>query len=224
MLDNPLPFIPGDVANASTFRYPVIYRAVPGLDAEACLDGAPEFSDRVVAQARWLAAQGVRGISSDCGFMLQYQDAVRDALDVPVCLSSMLQLHFVARTLRRDQSIGVVTAHSGKLTAEFLIRHGVEVDDTVIIRGMQDEPEFCAAVIDAKGTLDSDLMTQETVRTTSQMMRDHPNIGAILLECSQLPPYAYAVQAAIGLPVFDFITMIDYLQSGTHCTPPKGFM
>src|SRR5215475_7581032 len=90
-LDCSLPFIPGDVDNASTYQYPVLYRVVPGLSTRACLDGAP-----VVEAAVELERQGVRAIASDCGFMLQFQDAVRAAVRVPVALSSLLQLPFIA--------------------------------------------------------------------------------------------------------------------------------
>ena len=79
LLDARMPFPPGDVANASTYRYPVVYRIVPGLATDVCLNGAPEFAGAIADAARGLARQGVRGISSDCGFMLQYQQAAADA-------------------------------------------------------------------------------------------------------------------------------------------------
>jgi hypothetical protein len=216
LLDARLPFIPGDVANASTYRYPVIYKTVPGLSTAVCLAGAPEFSAAAVRAARELEAQGVRGISSDCGFMLQFQSAVRNAVKVPVCLSSLLQLPLVARALDPSRPVGVITADSSNLTPEFLARAGIRVKNPLVIRGMQAEPEFKTAVFGEKGTLDSDAITEETVAVAKQMVQEHPDLGAIILECSMLPPYAKAVQEATGLPVFDFVTMIDYLQSGTH--------
>ena len=216
LLDVRLPFIPGDVANASTYSYPVIYKTVPGLSTAVCLAGAPEFSAAVVQAAQELEAQGVKGVSSDCGFMLQFQSAVRNAVQVPVCLSSLLQLPFIARTMEPSRPIGVITADSSNLTVDFLSRAGIKVKNPVVIRGMQNEPEFKAAVLEEKGTLDSDAMAEETVGVAKQMANEHPDMGAIILECSMLPPYAKAVQDATGLPVFDFVTLIDYMQSGTH--------
>jgi hypothetical protein len=224
MLDRHVPFIPGDVGNASTFGYPVIYRVVPGLTPEACLDGAPELEEPVTEAARALVGEGVRGISSGCGFMLQYQDAVRDAVNVPVCLSSLLQLPFISRTLRPGQPIGIVTADSNHLSESFLRRAGLEVDNPLVIHGMQDEPEFGSATRESTGTLDSDLVSEETVGVARRMVDGCPDMGAVLLECSMLPPYARVVQDAIRLPVYDFITLIDFMQSGTNCRPPQGFM
>ena len=222
MLDCRLPFIPGDVGNASSYSYPVVYKTVPGLSTAVCLAGAPEFAKAAVQAARALAAEGVRGISSDCGFMLQFQDAVREAVEIPVCLSSLLQLPLVARSLERSRPIAIVTADSANLTPGFLARAGLAVENPILIRGMQDKPEFKTAVFDEKGTLDSDLITAETVEVVRSVAAEHPDLGAVLLECSMLPPYAKAVQDALDLPVYDFVTMIDYLQSAMERERPRG--
>jgi hypothetical protein len=222
LLDAKAPFIPGDVANASSYSYPVIYKTVEGLSTAVCLNGAPEFNVKMAEAAKELEAAGVRGISSDCGFMLQFQDAVREAVKVPVALSSLLQIPFIAKTLEPSRPIGVITADSTNLTPDFLTRGGIDVPNPIIIRGMQDEPEFKTAVLQEKGTLDSDLITEETVRIARDMVKKHPTMGAILLECSMLPPYAKAVQDAVDLPVYDFVSLIDYLESGLHQHAYRG--
>ncbi|MBL8672948.1 MAG: aspartate/glutamate racemase family protein [Alphaproteobacteria bacterium] len=215
-LDCSLPFIPGDVDNADTYDYPVIYKAVPGLSTAACLRGAPDLAQAVAAAAVELERQGVRAISSDCGFMLQFQDAVRDAVRIPVCMSSLLQLPMIAASLAPSRPIAVITADSTNLTPQFLKRAGIAPANALIIRGLQDQPEFKTAVFDEKGSIDSDLVESEVVAVTRDIARQHPDLGAILLECSMLPPYARAVQDAVGVPVFDFITMIDHLHAATH--------
>lgn len=216
LLDAKAPFIPGDVANASTYAYPVIFKTIEGLSTPVCLNGAPEFNAKLAEGAKELEAAGVRGISSDCGFMLQFQDAVREAVKVPVAMSSLLQIPMIAQTLDTSRSIGVITADSTNLTPDFLKRGGISVPHKIVIRGMQDEPEFKTAVLEEKGTLDSDLITEEAIRIAKDMVEKDPTMGAILLECSMLPPYAKAVQEAVELPVYDFISMIDYMESGLH--------
>ncbi|MBT6117401.1 MAG: aspartate/glutamate racemase family protein, partial [Rhodospirillaceae bacterium] len=76
LLDAKAPFIPGDVANATSYDFPVIYKTVDGLSTSVCLNGAPEFAAKMATAAKELAREGVKGISSDCGFMLQFQEAV----------------------------------------------------------------------------------------------------------------------------------------------------
>ena len=224
LLDSHMPFPPGDTANASTYRYPVIFKIVPGLETDVCLNGAPEFAEVVAQGARELAAQGVRGISSDCGFMLQFQQAAADAVDIPVALSSLLQLPLIERSIGTSKSIGVLTADSTNLTTDFLERAGIRTKCPLIIRGLQDEPEFKSSIFEVKGTMDTDLITEEIVAIAKQMQAEHPELGAFLLECSLMPPYASAIQDAVGLPVFDFITLIDYMESGTNPRTYQGRM
>ena len=230
LLDARAPLIPGDVGNASTYSYPVVYSLVQGLTTACCLAGEPGFEELVVEHAIELEKQGVRGISSDCGFMLQYQRAVADAVNIPVALSSLLQLPFIARTVDPARTIGIITADSTSLTPELIERYGVGVKNPIAIYGMQDEAEFDAAIMQAgaqgspSGTLDSDKINAETVKVARKLMSEHPDTGAILLECSVLPPYAKAVQDAVGLPVYDFIDVIDYMQSGTHQQAYHGYM
>lgn len=215
-LDCSLPFIPGDVDNASTYAYPVLYKVVPGLSTAACLRGAPDLAKAAVETARALEAQGVRALSSDCGFMLQFQDEVRRAVKIPVALSSLLQLPMMAATIAAERPIAILTADSNNLTEAFLAKAGLKVPNKLVIRGLQDQPEFRSAVFDEKGSIDAAQIEKEVVGVVQDIQRAHPTLGGILLECSMLPPYAAAVQAASGVPVYDFITMMNQLHAATH--------
>jgi hypothetical protein len=138
-------------------------------------------------------------------------------------MSSLLQLPLIAGGLSAKRPIAVITADSTNLTPHFLARAGMTVPNPVIIRGLQDETEFKSAVLDEKGSIDAGLVEREVVGAVRQIREAHPDLGAVLLECSMLPPYAKAVQDAVGLPVFDFVTMIDYLYAATHRRSYDGF-
>lgn len=216
LLDTVEPFIPGDVGNASTFDFSLLYRAVPGLTVDASLSGDPEREESVVEAAVELERQGVRAISSNCGFLLHYQDAVAAAVRVPVFMSSLLQLPLIAASVGPERGIGVITADATRLGNSLLARAGAPADAPIHVAGMEDKPEFRASMLDETGVLDSDKLEQETVEAAEELIERHPGIGAILFECAVLPPYARAVQDATGLPVFDFVTMIDYVHAATH--------
>ncbi len=216
LLDCSEPFIPGDVANATTYPYPVLFRTVPGLTIDAALSGDPELEAAVVEAASELERHGVRGITSNCGFLLHYQEAVAAAVGVPVLLSSLLQLPVIAASLGPEQAIGVVTASSRRLGNDLLRRSGVTAETVLHVAGLEGWPEFKRSMLDECGVLDSDRLREETVAVARGLAERHPEIGAILFECAVLPPYAHAVQEATGLPVFDFVTMIDYLHAGSH--------
>lgn len=216
LLDRRVPSILGDVGNASSFRYPVIYRSIPGFTVEKCRACEPGWAENIIKAAIELEQQGVRGISSNCGFMIQYQQCVRDAVSVPVCLSSLLQLPLIAASIDKSGAIGVVTSASRTLSVELLERNGVRIDRSIIIKGIDDEAEIRTAVLEERDILDSDLMAKQTAQVAKRLVADHPNVRAILLESAALAPYAKAVQEATDLPVHDFLTLIDFMQSGTH--------
>jgi len=216
VLESRIPFIPGDVRNAGTYAYPVLYNAVPGLSAADCAGGVRKFAGAVIEAARALEAQGVKGISSDRGHFAFFQDDVREAVRVPVCLSSLMQLPMIARTLDPARPIAIVTADAASVPIALLERPDLAITNRIIIRGMQDQSEFKSAVLQGKGTLNSDLITAEAVDVVRKLRSEHPDLGAVVLECSMLPPYARAMQQAIDLPIYDFVTMIDYLQAATH--------
>jgi hypothetical protein len=154
---------------------------------------------------------------------VQYQAAVRKAVKVPVFLSSLLQIPFLAQMLADGRPLGCITATRRKLGNRVLELAGVGSHVNVVVAGMEDQPHFKEAILEEGGELDSDLIESETVQCARELQDRHPDLGAIVLECSVLPPYAKAVQDETGLPVFDFVTMIDYFYEGTHRRPYQGY-
>ncbi|AYD00614.1 aspartate/glutamate racemase family protein [Neorhizobium sp. NCHU2750] len=208
------PFPPGDVGNAWSYDYPVLYHTVRDVTIEALINKADASSGlSVIAAAKALEAEGVKAITSDCGYMLEYQDEVAGQVGVPVMMSSLLQLPFIASLIGPDMEIGVVCANKPRLTTNLLARAYPHPTRTVRIAGMQDQPGFRHAILDEKGSLDTEQVARETVAVATDLVREFPKIGALLLECSNLPLYSQAVQQAVNLPVFDFLTMIDFVRS-----------
>ena len=223
LIDCRTPFIPGDVGNASSYAYPVLYRTVPDVTLQRLIEeGDLSLTDKVLDTARDLEAHGVRAITSDCGYMLHFQRQVAAAVRVPVMLSSLLQLPFIASTLGPDQAVGIVCANKRRLTPDLLEIAAPGLRDRIHIAGLENCPNFRGPILDETDTLDSDAIQSEVVATAEALCREHPGIGALLLECSNLPPYAHAVQAATGRPVFDFLTMIDHVQAACSRRPYSG--
>jgi len=222
LLDYWGPFIPGDVGNASTYGYPVLYKPVPGLTFERVLESDPDCEPLIVAAAKSLEASGVRGITSDCGFLIAYQKAVSKAVRVPVCLSSLLQLPFITQLFEEGRPVGCITATRRSLGNRVLELAGVRDNMNVVVSGMEDRPHFASAILGGAPELDSDLIEAETVEAARELQASRPNLAAIMIECSMLPPYSKAVQEATGVPVFDFITMIDYVQAAARQRAYQG--
>lgn len=223
LLDYRGPFIPGDVGNATSYGYPVLYKVVKGLTFEAVKSGDQAILPDIIEAAKELERFGVRGISSDCGFLIKYQKAVAEAVRVPVFMSSLLQIPFLAMTLDPSRPVGCLTAARRALGNQVLEMAGVRSEINVVVHGMDDYEHFKWSILEEGGELDSDLIEGEIVTEAKAMHAAYPDLAAIVLECSLMPPYSAAVQKATGLPVFDFLTMIDYFYAGTHQTPYQGY-
>ena len=139
----------------------------------------------------------------------------------PVWFSFHGYRHF----LKPGQKIGVLTASADSISEHLFASCGVskELQDRLVIRGLGKEPEF-SCIIEQRGEFDNGIVRDEVVAKVKEIVEECPDVGAILLECSDMPPYAWAVQAETGLPVFDFITLIKWLHSGVCQTPYCGFM
>lgn len=209
-----IPFIPGDVNHAASFDYPVRYLpvAVPGADVLRGTADREQFTERIVAAARQLEAEGVRAITSNCGFFGLWQRAVADAVSVPVFMSSLLLVPFIRALIGSQREVGVVVANSAAVTGGLLDSVGITRADAPIFHGMESYAHFGSVVLEESGKLDSDTMSEEVVAACRELLVEHPNIGALLLECSDLPVYAHAVHEATGIPVFDWVTLIDFIE------------
>lgn len=209
-----IPMIAGDVGNASTYKFPVIYRVVEEVTTERLIFQAdPTLAEPIIRGAQALERAGVAGITADCGFMSLFQGQVAAAVNIPVFLSSWLQVPFIRQILPPHKKIGALVGNSRYVTRKVLAGAGIDESIPIVIAGMEDQPAFRSAIILENGVLDSDAIEQEAVSMAKQLKQDHPDIGAVFLECSDLPPYAAAIQEAVHLPVFDFTTMINFMYS-----------
>ncbi len=225
ILDATYPCILGNVGNASTFPFPVRFKVVRDASIERLIKKKDKtLLKPFIETAIELQEEGVKAITGACGFMALFQKEISDVIDVPVFLSSLLQIPFIYQTLKREQKIGIITADSTSLTSEHFISVDVNNEIPLVIGGMEDQKEFREAVLEEKGTLDSDLIEREVISVAKKLITENTKIGAILLECSDLPPYARAIQKEVGLPIFDFITMINYVHTALVRKEFQDFM
>jgi aspartate/glutamate racemase len=218
LIDCSTPFIPGDVGNASTYNYPVLYKTVAGVTLERLINqGDESLIDNIIEAAKYLENMGVKAITSDCGYMVRYQKKVADAVNIPVILSSLVQLPMLELSMGNQQKIGIICANKQRLTHNLLGIAGLRDTDNVVVYGLEDQPNFRDPILDETGTLEPHKIEKEIVDTALKMLEKHPEIGPILLECSNLPPYASAVQQATGRLVFDYTSLIDnYFNAATR--------
>ncbi|NLZ48910.1 MAG: aspartate/glutamate racemase family protein [Clostridiales bacterium] len=208
-VDIEYPKLPGNVANATTFDFPVLYKKVK-FDIELLFVGSPEIEDQIISAAKELEEEGVRAIVGACGYFAHFQKQVAEAVKVPVFLSSLCQIPLIKLGLNPHQKIAVFAASGEDLNDTLLHKVGADSKDCIVEN--VGKLESFAPIRWGKTELDNDRLTKDLVKLSQKLIIEHPEIGAILLECSDLPPYACDIQGATGLPVFDFITLINWVK------------
>lgn len=224
MLDAHFPRIPGDMGNAATWPFPVHYRVVRTASPDRVVrQGAKGLRDAFIDAARDLVADGVDGITTNCGFLSLFQPELAQAVPVPVATSSLMQVAMVNRLLAPDRRAGVLTISGSTLTADHLAAAGVPPDTP--IGSTEGGAEFTRAILGNEPELDVELARQDNVAAALAMTAAHPELGAIVLECTNMGPYAADIAKATGLPVFSIVNFITWFQAGLvprRFHPPVG--
>ncbi len=220
MLEARFPRILGDMGNGLTWNFPVLFRVVRGASPTRVVEqGAAGLLDAFIEAARDLVDLGAEGITTNCGFLSLFQRELAEAVRVPVATSSLMQVPWVQATLPSGKRVGVITVNKAGVTPRHLEAAGVPLD--VPIEGTEGGREFFRVLIRAEKTdLDVDLARQDILDAAARLTARHPEVGAIVLECTNMPPYAADVAEATGLPVHDIHSMINWFHAGLR---PRRF-
>jgi len=213
MLETKFPRIPGDVGNALTWPFPVLYKVVPGASSERVVRQKSDgLLDAFKDAAGELVAMGADGITTTCGFLSLLQDELSAHVGVPVATSSLMQTPFVQRLLPPGKRAGIITISAESLTHEHLEKAGVDPATPVV--GTEGGQEFTRAVVGDELELDWVAAEKDILDAGNALIENHGNIGAIVLECTNMGPFSHALAAHTGLPVFDIVTFGTWFHAG----------
>ncbi|HCG01651.1 MAG TPA: hypothetical protein DEV93_14025 [Chloroflexi bacterium] len=225
MLRSRFPRVPGDAGNASTWPFPVVFRVVDGTSPGLVVRHLPESGllNNFVACAHELAATGVAMITTNCGFLVLYQSVIQAELKVPFISSSLLQVPFIASILPPGRQVGLLTIARSSLSAEHLKAAGIEGDIPTV--GMEEVGGYFAeAILGDASELDTHRASEEHVAAAGLLIKRHPSVAAIVLECTNMPPYASAITQATGLPVHDLTTLVRWQIKAMRRVRFEGWM
>ncbi|TWO72508.1 aspartate/glutamate racemase family protein [Caenimonas sedimenti] len=221
MLDTRFPRPPGDVGHPQAFGVPVRQLVVQGAfprevvrSAESLL--ASGLQQRFIDAARQLEQEGARAITTSCGFLVLMQAQLQAAVSVPLVSSSLLQLPAL---LQAEPQVGVLTISAEHLGQEFLLAAGVppaRLAD-VIVQGMKADGEFTGAILGNRARMDLAQAQAEVVAAAGMLQARAPGLRTVVLECTNLPPYAGAVSDATGWhprSLLDARELVDWLAHG----------
>lgn len=207
----------GDSGNARSYDYPVAFTTAYGADTGTLLYKKGEGLLPIYIEAgRSLLDQGVRAVSTSCGFTAILQEELADELDGVVASSAMLQIPFALRMLGKDKHLGVIAANAATITDEHFRGVGVTEDQQrrLYVTGLEHTEFLYPFLTTGKSDFDLERGSKEMIDIADQALEDDPAISGFILECTGLPPYSDVLRQRYELPVWDVLTMLNWVNSG----------
>ncbi|MBS36966.1 MAG: hypothetical protein CMO26_13705 [Thiotrichales bacterium] len=219
VLDTGFPRIRGDVGNSSTFNYPVMLKTVSGATpTEVTGPNVERLLDAFASGAAELIEQDAAGITTTCGFLAVLQPRLAARCTVPFAASSLLQVPSVQATLPAGRRVGIITFSAQLLTAAHLQGAGVPADTP--LEGLAPDSAFYRMIIEGHDHIDVEQAERDVVAAGQRLIDQHPEIGAIVVECANMPPYSAALRDALDLPIYDPLSFLDWFYASLS---PRAF-
>ena len=218
MLDTQFPRILGDAGNPDTYPMEVVIHIVKGVssldvvnDQQLSQEVRQKFIDAAIA----LEDKGVSAITSTCGFLYKEQKHISNAVRIPAMVSSLSLYGNIKRETGSDKIV-MLTASSTDLVSLIHSSNDIQDDDVVII-GMENCKAFSQAILQDKHNQSTNLDVQEIANfIKSELARSlemNTDIGAILIECGNLPPYVSQIKMVTDLPIYSILDGVEHIMS-----------
>lgn len=216
MLDTLFPRLPGDIGNAASFKFPVRYLVVKGALPHLVNRNDPEEAllPLFIQAAQRLEKEGVKAITTSCGLLASFQAELAAAVSVPVFSSTLMLVPLCYQLTGRKKPVGIMTIRKNSITARQCDGSGWSQDDIPIrIMGMENMRHFTEVYADNGTVLNMETLETEVREATIQMMEADPEIGSIVLECTNLAPFSLLIRQVSERPVFGMDELVRFIHS-----------
>ncbi len=204
--------LPGNSTNVDTYPFPVKFVEVPGACVETIITNPSEIVlNRMIEICKTLEKEGIRAVATSCGFNAIFQQKVAEAINIPFFSSSLLLVPMMHSAIGKKGSIAVITANKGSLTEKHMRECGIRNDMKVRVFGLEEANEWRKIFDDPDKDFDMQSVENEIVETAVEAVRLNNDVKAIVLECTDLPPFAKKISERTGLMVVDFTTMMCFV-------------
>ncbi len=211
MLNTQFPRFVGDIGNPETFDFPVKFRTVNCANAASVVFDDPlKLLPDFVKAGHDLIAQGCGALTTSCGFLSLLQTELKAELGVPFASSSLMQLPLIEATLPAGKEAVVLTISKDSLSPNHLRAAGARADTRIM--GMPPAGAFAGAILSDQTELDRSACQSEMIAQAQALMTE--KTGAIVLECTNMAPYAADIAQATGCPVFSIVSFINWFHAG----------
>lgn len=221
MLRTAFPRPPGDIGNPHTFGSRVVYEVVEDATVARVLDEETwdsALSAAFVEARDRLVAGGAGIVTTSCGALVVHQQWLASCCPVPLTTSALLQL---PRRIAEFGSVGVMAMDSRSIGPRHLAAADAPADIPLIglEHGAELYPVLRANAPDVP--LDPARAEADVVDAGHRLLAENPGLRALVLECTNLPPYRAALSQALGLPVFDILTWLEEVWHEAEASHPK---
>ncbi len=211
MLDTSFPRLVGDVGNATTWPFPVRYRIVSGATSRRVVQ-APDDAlvNLFIDGAVELEREGAPMITTSCGFLALYHQEISAAVRVPFLSSSLLQVPDAARLIGPDRLVGVLTMSRRDLTEAHYKGVGWSSEEMpVVVTSFSPGSVFWETYLVGRTVVDPDVLRGELLDLGRDLLTRYPEVGALVLECTNFAPFSPVLRREFGIPVFDLTTLVS---------------
>ena len=224
ILDDIYPGFPGDVRNASAYPFPIQFEIAEDVDIKALVveENKSPCLEPIQRAAKKLEKMGCRAIAAECGYFAYFQKEIARHVEVPVFMSSLLQVPWAQQLVGPDKLVGILVAEKMYLNDAHLSAVNVVIGSNYVIAGAEDDyhcPEFEHLWSQSNRTdppgADYEKAAFDFVSAGVDFYRRHPKMGAMVLECTGFPPFARALQREIDIPLLSWGTLLDFAYSIT---------
>lgn len=204
----------GNSTNEKSYNFPVRFVPIKGACVETIITNPSDelLQNIIKASKKLINEEGIQAISTSCGFNAIFQKEMTNNLDVPVFTSALLQIPFIQNLIGSENYVGVITANKSSLTKEHFKACGITDDMNINVIGLENANEWSKIFTNPNNEFDIKVVTEEILEVAIKCVKNNPRIKAIVLECTDLPPFAKQIREAVNLPVFDYISMMNYVE------------
>jgi hypothetical protein len=217
LLEGKMADVPGCMACAATFHYPVIYEVVRGSRPPASPADVEAMVPLYIDAAQELERRGARVITDNCnGLMVLMQDRLAAAVRVPVITSALLAVPEIHRLLP-ERRIGILAFHASAVSNEVYAACGWSPAEIPVAVGEVGGSAAWQQFLRTKEIPDElrPRLEADLIAAGRDLLAAHPDIGVFVSECTLLPPCCQALRDALGLPVYDILTLLDLAVAGS---------
>jgi len=224
-LESYFPKPPGHIKNQEGLGFPVLYETIRGATIAKLIEQpSAEYIAPFIEAAKRLEKEGVGAITGSCGFLALFQKELADAVNIPVFASSLIQVPLAYHMLGNNKIVGVLTANASKLTKKHFEAVGAG-EIPVAIQGLEDSTEFREVILEGKrNDINMTLVEEEVMQAVKELQNNNPNMGALVLECTDLPPFSAKIQQQLNIPIFDLTTLTKMVHDVVLRKPYSGSM